>query len=83
MLVKQLPKLPVILCAAAVAAVAACGGPSVRMPVDMIPEVCEVWPGPGRSADQITVALSHAVEPGHAPWARNAGDLLLYRHLRD
>jgi len=78
---KQLQKVQLILYIAGISLVASCGGPSVRMPVDMIPEACEVWPGPVRVSDLITIALSHTVEPRRAPWARNAGELLLYRHL--
>lgn len=47
----------------------------------MFPPECDLLPGPAEYADSVTVALLDAVDPGHAPRARNAGERLVFRHL--
>ncbi|NIO29768.1 MAG: hypothetical protein GTO29_14580 [Candidatus Latescibacteria bacterium] len=50
-------------------------------PLWMLPPGCEILLGPAEAADSITVALLDAVEPEHAPRARNASEQLLFHHL--
>lgn len=63
------------------AALAACAGRPVRIPGHVVPEDCEIWPGPARAADRITVALPRTADPLNAPLPRNEGEQLLFRHL--
>jgi hypothetical protein len=67
--------------AVALVALADCGKrPMIRPEVMLAPE-CEILAGPAEFADTVRVALLDAVRPEHAPWARNASEQLLFRHL--
>jgi hypothetical protein len=78
---KRFFRFVAVLCVWLPVLLAACAGRPVRIPGHVVPEDCEVWPGPDRPADRITVALPSTAEPLHAPWARNEGEQLLFRHM--
>jgi hypothetical protein len=65
----------------ALAALAACGKRSAMRPEPLIWPECELLSGSAESADTVTFALLDAVEPEHAPWARNASERLLFGQL--
>lgn len=46
-----------------------------------MPPECEVLPAPEKPTESVTVAILDAVDPEHAPWARNAGEQLMFRLL--
>ncbi len=64
----------------ALVTLAACGKRPVMRPLVLAPE-CEILPRPAEAADSITIALFDGVEPEHAPWARSAGERILFRYL--
>lgn len=62
-------------------ALAACGKRTMTRPPLALPPECGISLAPAKAADSLTVALFDVVEPKHAPWARNAGERLLFGNL--
>ncbi len=62
-------------------ALAGCGKRTLTRPVPVLPLECKIVPGPVERTDSITVALLDAVDPGHAPRARNSSERILFTHL--
>jgi hypothetical protein len=60
---------------------ASCAKRPVTMPAAAFPTECVVLQGPKESADSVRVAMFDAARPEHAPWARNASERFLFRHL--
>jgi hypothetical protein len=67
--------------AAVLVLTAACGKRRAARPPLTFPLECEVLAGAGERTDSIAVAVFDTVDPSHAPWARNAGELLVFRLL--
>ncbi len=70
-----------IIGAVVLVAVAGCGKRQMVRPEVMLAPECEILSGPTEFADSVRVVLLDAVRPTHAPWARNASEQLLFRHL--